>query len=274
MEHLLNSNYWEEGDLLGRGSFGDVYLYTYVKTNHKIAAKQVKFNNNDKNFSNDMKQITNEIDKLRVLSHERIITYLGSHRDDKKFIMYVCLEYMSNGSLYQIVPLNLCTTIKYTRQILEGVVYLHQQGIIHRDIKGSNILIDEHNNIKLADFGIARQLKSLQSTQGTAGVGTNKWMAPEMMKGEKYGLKVDIWSIGCIVVEMLTGHPPWKDLNEYMTISKVCSGEYPIYDLQDLRFEVEEFLHQCLQVDPKKRSSAADLLTANLCKLSVAGELR
>ena len=226
-----------------------------------------------------MKVLTNEINQLKILSHDRIVTYLGSHKDDQNYVLYVCLEYMINGSLYGLMqksgPLNLSSTIKYTRQILEGVVYLHQQRIIHRDIKGKNVLLDKLNNVKLADFGISKNLENLSSTHGarTAVVGTIKWMAPEIVTGKDYGLKVDIWSIGCTVVEMLTGHPPWNKLNDPMTINKVYNGEYPIYDLKNLRNEVEEFLRQCFQLNPENRSAATNLLQTNFCKLSVAGKL-
>ena len=281
MEHLLNPSYWKKGALLGRGAFSDVYLFTHIRTQHNVAVKQVKLDPCDKNVRKDMRALTNEINQLKMLSHDRIVSYFGSHEDNQNFIMYVCLEYMLNGSLYNVVqqsgPLNLYTTIKYTRQILEGVVYLHQQHIIHRDIKGQNILLDQLNNIKLADFGLSKYLETLTSTHGarTAEVGTTKWMAPEIVTGREYGLNADIWSVGCTVVEMLTGYPPWPKLSNNVTVIKVSRGEYPIYDLglANQCCEAEEFLRQCFQMDPSKRSSAKILLTANFCKLSIAGEL-
>ena len=105
-------------------------------------------------------------------------------------------------SLYNVVkqsgPLNLRSAIKYTRQILEGVEYLHQHHIIQRVIKGLHILLDKLNNIKLADFD------TLTSTHGTktSEVGTTKWMAPEIVTGREYGLNAYTWSVGCSVVEM------------------------------------------------------------------------
>ena len=92
------------------------------------------------------------------------------------------------------------------------------------------MLDDTLGNIKLADFSIAEQLKNFKSTQVTFGVRTIKWMTPEIVKRERYGLKVDIWSVECTVVEMLTGYPQWNKLNDTpTTINNVFNGEYPIY---------------------------------------------
>ena len=148
-------------------------------------------------------------------------------------------------------------------------------------IDGSNniklaVLIDGSNNIKLADFGISKQLETLSSTHGakTDLVGTVKWMAPEIITGKEYGLKVDIWSVACTIVEMLTTYPPWNTLTDMLTITKISLGQYPAYVLPDLRCEVDDFLRECFQIDPNKRLSANESLATKFCKLSIAGELR
>ena len=280
LEHIQNSQYWTKGSLLGRGRFADVYLYTRNTTHFAIAVKEVKFDPNNKNASHEMKALSNEISIYETVSHERIMTYLGSQTDNSNHVVFICLEYLPGGSLYSQLqekgPLDLNATVKNTRQILEGVAYLHQQKIIHRDIKGQNVLIDIRNNVKLADFGISKQLETLSSTQGakTEGVGTFNWMAPEIICGQEYGFKVDIWSIGCTIVEMLTTNPPWRNLTNFAIINKISNKEYPTYDIPKSCDEVEDLLRQCFQTDPKYRPSAKELLTTKVFRLSLAIEPR
>ena len=212
----------------------------------------------------------NEIEILRKLSHHRIVTYFGADVDDATCIISICMEHMPGGSLsdrLQSNPLDLETTIMYTLQLLEGIIYLHNERIVHRDIKGSNILIDDTNNIKLADFGISKCLTNLSSKSGakTFDTGTTKWMAPEIINENPYGFKVDIWSVGCTVVEMLTSKPPWRELSDNQTIIAVSKGTYPIYKLPSFAGKVENFLQQCFQIDPMKRPTAKELMAANFC---------
>ena len=271
MKYLHNPEFWIKGSLLGRGSFGEVRLYTHIKTQFNIAVKQVTFDPNDNNSTSHMAAVTNEIKHLTKFSHDRIVTFLGSLADKEESLLSVCLEFMAGGSLFKLLqdgPLSLGKTIQYTRQILEGVEYLHQERIIHRDIKGKNILIENSNKIKLADFGISKQIETLSQTRGasTSNAGTIRWMAPEIVTGQKYGLKVDIWSVGCTMVEMLTTGPPWNNLNDAQIIIEILKGSYPTYILPEQRHEVQEVLRQCFHTDPAKRPSTQELLTANLLK--------
>ena len=262
---MHNPKYWKKGRVLGRGSFAEVRLYTHIEAKLNIAVKQVTFDPSDIFTNSHLDSLTNEINHLTKLSHNRIVTFLGSLKDNEEYTISVCLEYTPGGSLFTLLqsggPLNLRTTIQYTRQILEGVAYLHEQRVIHRDIKGKNILIVNINNVKLADFGISKQIETLSQTHGaySSKAGTIQWMAPEVIMDKEYGLKVDLWSVGCTVVEMLTTRPPWDKLKEIIIIKNVFDGQFPIYSLPDVRHEVEEFLNQCFQKDPARRPSAEEL---------------
>ena len=101
-------------------------------------------------------------------------------------------------------------TRRYTRQILAGLEYLHFNSVIHRDIKAANVLVDRNGVCKLADFGTAKKVHELNSQKNSM-TGTVNWMAPEVIKQEKYGRAADIWSVGCTVYEMITGQPPWSE---------------------------------------------------------------
>ena len=190
MDYLHNSQYWKKGRLIGRGCFADVFLYHHVETPLNIAVKQVEFDPSVMEPISEMEALKNEINLLANFSHSRIVKFLGSVMDKENYTLSVCLEYISGGSLFTLLqkgPLDLKTTVQYTQQLLEGVVYLHANRVVHRDIKGKNVLLVDKGNLKLADFGISKQLETLSSTHGaqTSVTGTIKWMAPEICSGKK-----------------------------------------------------------------------------------------
>ena len=268
LQHLQDKQYWKKHDkILGRGKFGDVYLYTNLNTGFNVAVKEVKFDPNDAHVDTDKKALENEIKIYETLSHERITTYFGHKEDNENCIILLCLEYSSGGSLFAHLQkngrFNTNTTVEYTCQVLEGLAYLHHNKIAHRDINGKNILISNENKIKLADFGISKQLETLSSTRGanTSGVGTVKWTAPEVVSKKEHGLKVDIWSVGCTMVEMLTTHPPWNNMSDTDVYKAIEDKKYPTYALPPSGDKLEPFLFKCFQAEPAKRPSAQKLLT-------------
>ncbi|KFZ50170.1 Mitogen-activated protein kinase kinase kinase 2, partial [Podiceps cristatus] len=157
---------------------------------------------------------------LKNLLHERIVQYYGFLRDPPERTLSIFMEYMPGGSIkdqlksYGALTENV--TRKYTRQILEGVHYLHSNMIVHRDIKG---------NVKLGDFGASKRLQTicLSGTGMKSVTGTPYWMSPEVISGEGYGRKADIWSVGCTVVEMLTEKPPWAEFEAMAAIFKIAT---------------------------------------------------
>jgi len=120
-----------------------------------------------------------------------------------------------DGSLQSVIekyaPLSENLVALYTKQILQGLEYLHFHKVIHRDIKGANVLVDRKGICKLADFGTAKVLLE-KDDQLNSLTGTANWMAPEVIQQSGYGRYADIWSLGCTVYEMLTGSPPWAEL--------------------------------------------------------------
>ena len=120
----------------------------------------------------------------------------------------IFLEHMPGGSIAELVSrfgkLDESVIRKYTREVLEGLIYLHDKGIIHRDIKGQNILVDNHGVCKLADFGASRHMQSAESAQNMSFKGTPVFMSPEVILEQRYSKKSDIWSVGCTVLQMAT----------------------------------------------------------------------
>ncbi|KAL2302212.1 hypothetical protein Nmel_009631 [Mimus melanotis] len=220
---------WRLGKLLGQGAFGRVYLCYDADTGRELAVKQVHFDPDSPETSKEVNALECEIQLLKNLLHERIVQYYGFLRDPPERTLSIFMEYMPGGSIkdqlksYGALTENV--TRKYTRQILEGVHYLHSNMIVHRDIKGANILRDSAGNVKLGDFGASKRLQTicLSGTGMKSVTGTPYWMSPEVISGEGYGRKADIWSVGCTVVEMLTEKPPWAEFEAMAAIFKIAT---------------------------------------------------
>ncbi|KAJ1099400.1 hypothetical protein NDU88_004501 [Pleurodeles waltl] len=256
---------WRLGKLLGRGAFGEVYLCYDADTGRELAVKQVPFDPESQETSKEVNALECEIQLLKTLRHERIVQYYGCLRDVSERKLSIFVEYMPGGSIkdqlkaYGALTENV--TRRYTRQILQGVFYLHSNMIVHRDIKGANILRDSAGNVKLGDFGAGKRIQTIcMSGTGIKSVtGTPYWMSPEVISGEGYGRKADVWSVGCTVVEMLTEKPPWAEYEAMAAIFKIatqptkpklpdCASDY-----------CKNFLKQTF-VEEKRRPTAEELL--------------
>lgn len=189
--------------------------------------------------------------------HPNIVKYKGFVKTRE--FLNIILEYCENGSLQHICkrfgkfPENLVGV--YISQVLEGLVYLHDQGVIHRDIKGANILTNKDGSVKLADFGVA----SANGVNDGAVVGSPYWMAPEVI--EQFGATTasDIWSVGCVVIELLDGQPPYHQLKPMQALFRIVQDDCP--PIPDGASPiVKDFLMHCFQKDSNLRISAKKLL--------------
>lgn len=239
---------WMKGALIGTGSFGNVYLGLNPLNGEFLAAKQVEIpdaegNSDDEEEGGALSKarahkktmvlaLQKEINFLEDLYHENIVRYLGSHMADGYFNIF--LEYVPGGSVSSMLssygafeePL----IRSYVKQILAGLGYLHDREIIHRDIKGGNILVDNKGVIKISDFGISQKVEDGEVTRGLARAslqGSVFWMAPEVVKKQHYTRKADIWSLGCLVVEMLTGEHPFPEADQMQAIFRIGSDSSP-----------------------------------------------
>ncbi|CAE7220074.1 ANP1, partial [Symbiodinium natans] len=252
----------QRGDSLGHGSFGSVFKAMIADSGVVIAVKEVFIDVQRKPDEKLKVQLENEIEVMRSLRHPHIVSYYGCHWADNHLQMY--LEYMAGGSLAQVLanfgPLEESLIVRYTQQLLLGLEYLHTQNpyILHRDIKGANVLVGLDSLAKLADFGCSKRAKE---TTSVTIEGSIPWMAPEVLTHSRYGRAGDIWSFGCLVIEMATADSPWGHFDNLMAaILKIgMSGELPPIP-DTISATCHNFIRRCTQHDPGKRLSATELL--------------
>ena len=244
---------YQLGDCLGKGAFGSVYKALNWGTGGTVAIKQVGLSHLPKT---ELKNMMQEIDLLKNLHHPNIVKYHGFVTSTEN--LYIILEYCEGGSLNSMIknfgkfPETLVAL--YLSQVLQGLLYLHEQGVIHRDIKGANILVMRDGLVKLADFGVATK-GNAESTV----VGTPYWMAPEVIQLSGASTASDIWSLGCTAIELLDGKPPYSNFQPMPALFRIVNDDHPPLP-EGASPVVRDFLMQCFQKDPNLRVSAKKLL--------------
>ncbi|KAM1653561.1 hypothetical protein ACFX14_006129 [Malus domestica] len=252
---------WKKGKLLGRGTFGHVYVGFNSESGQMCAIKEVRLVTDDQSLKECLKQLNQEINLLSQLSHPNIVRYHGSELGEDALSVY--LEYVSGGSIYKLLQeygaFNEPVIQNYTRQIVSGLAYLHERNTVHRDIKGANILVGPNGEIKLADFGMAKHITNCASMLSFKG--SPYWMAPEVvMNTNGYSLAVDIWSLGCTILEMATSKPPWSQYEGVAAIFKIGNSKDIPHIPDHLSNDAKSFVRLCLQRSPSERPTAFDLL--------------
>ncbi|KAF2017270.1 Pkinase-domain-containing protein [Aaosphaeria arxii CBS 175.79] len=283
----LEQDSWEnvkymKGALIGQGSFGSVYLALHAVTGELMAVKQVEMPSAtslmDQRKTNMVEALKHEIGLLRDLKHKNIVQYLGSNSDDSHLNIF--LEYVPGGSVATMLvnygPLGESLIQNFVRQILQGLSYLHSRDIIHRDIKGANILVDNKGSVKISDFGISKRVEASTLLNGPSGgkkgaqrvslQGSVFWMAPEVVRQTAYTRKADIWSLGCLIVEMFTGSHPHPNCTQLQAIFKIGgSGDACPTMPETAGADAQAFLAQTFLIDHEKRPSADELLVSPFC---------
>jgi len=208
--------------------------------------------------------VKREVKILTAVKHVNIVEFFSTEESHNTLLLF--LEYMEGGSVHDLLirkgPIQDPLVRKFTLQILTGVDFLHNNGIIHKDIKGGNVLLDKHQmNVKLADFGISKIMTDLGTATGSRMTkdvtATVQWASPELLACDKVGFETDIWSVGCTVIEMLTAKPPLDELLLPQRIAKISNHQVePPHDCTSIAFG---FLNKCLS-KRDVRPSAAKLL--------------
>ncbi|NXS07562.1 M3K19 kinase, partial [Neodrepanis coruscans] len=253
---------WTRGEILGKGAYGTVYC-GLTSQGQLIAVKQIVLDKSDQlTTEKEYQKFHQEVDLLKTLKHVNIVTYLGTCLEAN--ILSIFMEFVPGGSISSVIhrfgPLPEVVLCKYTEQILQGVAYLHDNRVVHRDIKGNNIMLMPSGTLKLIDFGCARRLARLSETLKSVH-GTPYWMAPEVISQSGYGRKSDIWSVGCTVFEMATGKPPLASMDRIAAMFYIGAhrGLMPSLPERFSRAAVD-FVHACLTRDQHERPSALQLL--------------
>ena len=287
----LAYNGWVKGQLLGRGSYGSVYI-AILRGGSMLAVKMIDLPSEDITLhTSELEKIQKEVEFIRKLRHPNIIQYKACFFDRRTATINIFMEYAVGGSLTVLAKkcaerLPEVMVRGYVGQVLQGLAFLHGHSVIHRDIKGENVLLDSSGCVKLADFGCAKDITGQsRKTAAKTCVGSPYWMAPEIIQNERYDHKADIWSVGCTTVEILNryvflrrrkkygftskptfvlpvpqyrGEPPWKELENLYTamyfISHARTGPNNVPEVSEL---CTDFLSQCFMREWGKRPEAA-----------------
>ncbi|KAF2858118.1 Pkinase-domain-containing protein [Piedraia hortae CBS 480.64] len=298
MQHLEKDS-WDDlkymkGAMIGQGSFGTVSLALHAVTGELMAVKQVEMPSKngealDAKKNHMVEALKQEISLLRELKHENIVRYLGSNSEENHLNIF--LEYVAGGSVATMLvnygSLGETLIANFVRQILQGLAYLHSKDIIHRDIKGANILVDNKGTVKISDFGISKRVEATtMRPPGAFGAkrgavnnrvslqGSVFWMAPEVVRQTAYTKKADIWSLGCLIVEMFTGSHPHPNCTQLQAIFKIGNSmvggngenarpEIPAKASQ----EAKEFLRRTFELEHEKRPTAEELAGFKFCQI-------
>ncbi|KAL5181477.1 Mitogen-activated protein kinase kinase kinase 5 [Glycine soja] len=297
-ESLPMKNQWQKGKLLGRGTFGTVYVATnrYIcgssatffisiilsssilsffearlkhivvphrKTGALCAMKEAEIFSDDPKSAECIKQLEQEIEVLSHLQHPNIVQYYGSEIVEDRF--YIYLEYVHPGSMNKYNVLFGISRATFFRAWLTCIA----KKTIHRDIKGANLLVDSAGVVKLADFGMAKHLTGHVADLSLKG--SPYWMAPELFQAgvqkdnsSDLAFAVDIWSLGCTIIEMFTGKPPWSEYEGAAAMFKVMKDTPPIPET--LSAEGKDFLRLCFIRNPAERPTASMLLQHRFLK--------
>ncbi|GJN88041.1 hypothetical protein Rhopal_000997-T1 [Rhodotorula paludigena] len=282
---------WQQGKFIGGGTFGNVYLAVNLDSGEELAVKEIRFQDLQ-SAPNLVKTIRDEMKVMEMLRHDNIVQYFGVevHRDK----VFIFEEYCPGGSLANLlehgrIEDEIIIQI-YALQMLSGLLYLHSQNVVHRDIKPDNILLDGNGTLKYVDFGAAKVLAKNQKTLATrsrmassskpaaldpAGpgpadanslTGTPMYLSPETVKGERRGRMgaMDVWAVGCVILECATGRRPWSNLDNEWAIMfhiGIAVQHPPLPDPSQLSPLGIDFLKACLNIDPEQRPTAEELMS-------------
>ena len=257
---------------IGHGAFGSVYKAVHNSTNKIYAIKIIDYskdNNKENNniISYNYSSVQQETAIMKLVNQSNfIVKYYGSYFSRKSNTLWLILEYCSSGSAIDLM-LSMDRTFSEVEvatimeMVLQGLIIIHNKNLIHRDIKGANILLSEDGYAKLGDFGVGAQL--LTEKYRKSKKGSPYWMSPQVASNLKYDFKTDIWSLGITCIELIEGEPPFSELKPKSVMEKMSKNPPKPSEFVDFNEHTDEFrsfIEHCLEIDPNKRYTAEELL--------------
>eukprot|EP00008_Paramoeba_atlantica_P008495 CAMPEP_0201486926 /NCGR_PEP_ID=MMETSP0151_2-20130828/10950_1 /ASSEMBLY_ACC=CAM_ASM_000257 /TAXON_ID=200890 /ORGANISM="Paramoeba atlantica, Strain 621/1 / CCAP 1560/9" /LENGTH=705 /DNA_ID=CAMNT_0047871799 /DNA_START=73 /DNA_END=2187 /DNA_ORIENTATION=+ len=255
--------YYEIGETIGSGFFATVYRATERKTGHPVAIKCIEKSKVADKFS----MLEEEVSILQAVRHENCVQMLEIFESQTH--VNLVMELVTGGELFdRIMELKIFNEVicaKVIRQICQSLAYLHDMGIVHRDLKPENILLDDPDlhkaTVKITDFGLSKIMKGEKKFLHSR-CGTPAYAAPELVEGKKYGAKVDMWAVGCLMYVMLCGSPPFKGRDTQELFVNICRGNYTLNSkpFTIVSAEAKSFIRKLLVLDPEVRLTAEQAL--------------
>jgi len=257
---------WIRKECVGQGQFADCYKAEDLKSGRIFCVKKIKCSIREEKESSVIK----EVHIMRKMKHKNIIKFMGVTKqvEDLKYCLFLELCAGSIVNKRKVEGKFADSQIKmYLFQLFDAVSYIHSKGIIHRDIKGKNILVSMKNEIKICDFGAAAVLSSTETITNefkNEMIGTPPFLAPEIVRGNHYGRNVDVWGTGCVIIELFTGNHPWYKSGCSYTVQQVIymigNSKKPPSIPKKMNWKLQSLCRACLVLDQPFRPTARQLL--------------
>ncbi|XP_040277241.1 serine/threonine-protein kinase PLK2 [Bufo bufo] len=245
------------GKVLGKGGFAKCYEMTDLTTNKIYAAKIIPHSRVSKPHQRE--KIDKEIELHRTLSHRHVVQFYRYFEDKEN--IYILMEHCSRRSMAHILKTRKVLTDPevryYLKQIVSGLKYLHEQEILHRDLKLGNFFINESMELKVGDFGLAARLEPMEQRRRTI-CGTPNYLSPEVLNKQGHGCESDIWALGCVMYTMLLGRPPFETTNLKETYRCIREARYTLPS--SLMSSAKHLIASMLSRNPEDRPSLEEII--------------